>query len=232
MSEFRTCLAQDVPYFHLKQLSLSVHLCLSVHRSQRDAVSDSASSAGASSMARGLSREQSLAKNLKKQAASNKGNHEDLSASARAARDAAAMQEKAAAKAAAREALAKSGEAGAAQLQAEVSRQLSVQLPQPVSSRSPFAASHARWSDAHAMELLDWLIVLSLLGFIFAGNRRAASEKKSVAVSAPLHRWQRIQPVSRQFAGAHSSRPGSPARASSAASASATRQTQTRRWPR
>ena len=51
------------------------------------------------------------------------------------------------------------------------------------------------------MELLDWLIVLSLLGFIFAGNRRAASEKKSVAVSAPLHRWQRIQPVSRQFAG-------------------------------
>ena len=52
-----------------------------------------------------------------------------------------------------------------------------------------------------AMELLDWLIVLSLLGFIFAGNRRAASEKKSVAVSAPLHRWQRVQPVSRQFAG-------------------------------
>ena len=73
-------------------------------------------------MARGLSREQSLAKNLKKQAASSKGNQEDLSASARAARDAAAMQEKVAAKAAAREALAKSGEAGAAQLQAEEAR--------------------------------------------------------------------------------------------------------------
>ena len=55
-------------------------------------------------MARGLSREQSLAKNMKKTAASNKGNQEDLSTTARAARDAAAMQEKAAAKAAAKEA--------------------------------------------------------------------------------------------------------------------------------
>ena len=70
-------------------------------------------------MARGLSREQSLAKNMKKTAASNKGNQEDLSTTARAARDAAAMQEKAAAKAAAKEALAKSGDAGAAQLEAE-----------------------------------------------------------------------------------------------------------------
>ena len=71
-------------------------------------------------MARGLSREQSLAKNMKKTAASNKGNQEDLSTTARAARDAAAMQEKAAAKAAAKEALAKSGDAGAAQLEAEL----------------------------------------------------------------------------------------------------------------
>ena len=70
-------------------------------------------------MARGLSREQSLAKNMKKTAASNKGNQEDLSTTARAARDAAAMQEKAAAKAAAKEALAKSGDAGAAQVEAE-----------------------------------------------------------------------------------------------------------------
>ena len=68
-------------------------------------------------MARGLSREQSVAKNAKNTGP--KGNTEDLSAGARAERDAKAMQEKAAAKAAQKAALAASGDAGAAQVAAE-----------------------------------------------------------------------------------------------------------------
>eukprot|EP00966_Prymnesium_polylepis_P201495 4668565-Prymnesium_polylepis.1 len=62
-------------------------------------------------MARGLSREQSKEKNVKAAASANKGNKEDLSASARAERDAATLQAKQAANAAKKAELVASGQA-------------------------------------------------------------------------------------------------------------------------